>query len=283
MKRIARIASIAFSFFALLVVVPNCSGYDDIFSIRDGKTISFEALIQDLKSARVVFFGEKHDSKKDHRSQLEVIQALHRAGVPLAIGLEMFRADSQRELDEWVKGKLDLGRFLKIYYDNWSLPWPLYKDILLYSRNEKIPVIGLNVPGDITKKVSREGFSSLTEEELKKLPPGISCDIDEQYMDFIRKAYSAHTAEDKSFLHFCEAQMVWDKTMAWHIAEYLKENPGRTVIVLAGVGHSWKKGIPAQMETFFSNLSYRVILPEMPDRVDRSTVVVLDTDYLLVR
>ena len=276
----------ATSFFLFLSVifmtVTNCSGDERMMRTSDGKSITFKAMIEDIRSARVIFVGETHNSKRDHEFQLAIIRALRRSGVAQAIGLEMFRAESQNVLDQWVGGRLDLDDFLKAYNDNWGVAWPLYRDIFLYSRDHKIPMIALNVPADITRKVSREGFSSLTREELKKLPPGISCNVDERYMDFIRKAYGAHRARENSFVNFCEAQMVWDKAMAWHLAGFLKEHPDKVVVVLAGVGHSWKRGIPGQMEEL-SKRDFRVILPEVPGHIDRTDVLSQDADYVLLR
>jgi uncharacterized iron-regulated protein len=280
-KGIRTIASLS-AFLILFVATKSCSGDDRILRARDGKAITFTTMIEDIRNAKVIFVGETHDSKRDHEFQLAIIKSLHRSGVPSAIGLEMFRAESQNLLDQWVGGSLELKGFLKVYQDNWGGAWPLYRDIFLYSRDNKIPMIGLNVPADITRKVSREGFSSLTQEELKKLPPGISCKVDERYMDFIRRAYAVHGAAEKSFVNFCEAQMVWDKTMAWHLTEFQKKNPGRVVVVLAGVGHSWKRGIPEQMEEL-AKVDYRVILPEIPGRVDRTIVLSHDADYILLQ
>lgn len=270
---------LAFSIF--LASAMGCSGFGGVLRVSDGRVIVFEEMIREIGNANIVFVGEAHDDKRHHRFQLAVIEALLKAGAPLAIGLEMFRADSQGDLDHWVEGKIGLEEFVKVYHENWGLPWPLYSDIFLFSRENRIPLIGLNVSGEITKKISRLGFSSLTEEDLKKLPPGISCDVDEAYMDYIRRAYGAHAAKGKSFVNFCEAQMVWDKTMAWRLTEFLKMNPKRTVVVLAGAGHSWKRGIPEQFRRLTA-LSYAVILPEIPDQIDKSAVSPHDADYILL-
>lgn len=266
----------------LLAGATNCSGDERILRARDGKTITFNSMIEDIRNVKVIFVGETHDSKRDHEFQLAIIKALHLSGVPQAIGLEMFRAESQSVLDKWVGGSLAIEEFQRAYYDNWGGSWPLYKEIFLYSRDNKIPMIGLNAPADITRKVSREGFSSLTQEELRKLPPGISCNVDERYMDFIRRAYAVHGSGGKSFVNFCEAQMIWDKTMAWHLTEFRKKNPGKALVVLAGVGHSWKRGVPEQMEEL-SKIEYKVILPEIPGRIDSTTVLSLDADYILLQ
>jgi len=282
MKRVDMIISFSLLLSVLFVAVTNCSGNDRVLRTSDGKDIAFKAMIEEIRRAKVIVVGETHSNKKDHEFQLAIIKALHRSGVPLAIGLEMFRSDSQNVLDQWVRGSLGLSAFQKAYDDNWAGPWPLYEDIFVYARDNKIPMVGLNVPADITGKVSREGFSSLTREELKKLPPGISCSVDERYMDFIRRAYAAHGGRDRSFVNFCEAQMLWDKGMAWHLVEFQRKNTGRVIVVLAGVGHAWKRGIPEQMEEM-AKLDYRVILPEIPERIDRTTILFRDADYILVK
>lgn len=267
--------------FIIFMTAENCSGRDRVLRTRDGKIIRFEQMIDDIKKINIIFVGESHDDKKIHQAQLNIIKALQRSGVSLTIGLEMFRADSQRELDKWVNGGYELREFVKAYYENWKLPWPLYRDIFLNSRDNKIPMVGLNVAGEITQKVAHKGFSSLTDEERGKLAPGISCDIDDAYMDFVRRAYRIHDRKEKSFVHFCEAQMVWDKTMAWNLMRFIKINPSRTVVVLAGIGHSWKRGIPEQVVKL-SRLPYAVILPEIPEHIDKNTIINQDADYILL-
>jgi len=267
---------------ALFILGPQgCPGYEHVFRTGDGKTVPFLEMIEDIKKVNIIFVGEFHDRSSHHQAQLEIIKALNLSGVPVAIGLEMFRADSQKELDRWVEGSSEENEFKRVYQANWTLPWSFYKDIFLYAREQHIPMVGLNVADEITQKVSRQGFSSLGSDDLKHLPPGISCDIDEGYMNFIQRAYSAHHTQGKSFVHFCEAQMVWDKTMAWNLVEFLRKNPQRTIVVLAGTGHSWKRGIPEQVERL-SGPSYRVLLPEVPGLIDPKAIRSLDADYILL-
>lgn len=259
----------------------GCSSYEHVFRTGDRKTILFLEMIEDIKKVNLIFVGEFHDWSSHHQAQLDIIEALNRSGVPVAIGLEMIRADSQEELDRWVEGSSGENEFVKVYQANWTVPWSLYKDIFLYARQHHIPMVGLNVTDEIIRKVSRQGFSSLGSDDLKQLPPGISCDIDEGYMNFIQRAYKTHQTQGKSLVHFCEAQMVWDKTMAWNLVEFLRKNPQRTVVVLAGTGHSWKRGIPGQVERL-SGPASRVILPEVPGLIEPKTVRSPDADYILL-
>ncbi len=252
-----------------------------VLRVRDGKDIAFSRMIEDIKHRDFIFVGEVHNNPANHQKELDVIRAFHEAGVPISIGLEMFRADSQGKLDDWVQGSLSLEQFLPVYYDNWQLAWPLYRDIFIYAREHRIPMIGLNIPDKIAQAVARNGFESLTQSEKKQLPPGISCDIDPTYMDFIKRAYADHAGHaDKRFLNFCEAQMVWDKSMAWHLMAYNNKHPGRTVIVLAGVGHAWKRGIPEQI-TREKKYNVSVVMPLVPDQIEPDSVTTKDADYVM--
>jgi uncharacterized iron-regulated protein len=249
--------------------------------VSDGTVVALNDVLEDLKRAQLVFVGELHDRKNHHEIQLAVIRTFKDAGTPVAIGLEMFRRESQANLNRWINNELAEKDFRKVYYDNWTFAWSLYRDIFLYARKHKIPMIGLNVPREITQQVARGGFASLTGEQIGELPM-VSCDVDATYMEFIRRSFGAHAHGAMDFIHFCEAQIVWDTAMAWNLLAFLKENPKFTVVVLAGNGHAWKRGIPEQIQRQ-STISYRVILPEEPGRSDRKDVSLEDTDYLWLR
>jgi uncharacterized iron-regulated protein len=261
------------------LVFPAGGHEEGIVRVSDGQKVQFSNMLHDLKGVQLVFVGELHDNADHHQIQLTVIQALKQAGVPVAVGLEMFQSGSQPSLDQWVRGDLDEESFQDIYYANWSLHWNLYREIFLYTQQEEIPMVGLNIPPEISRKVADQGFASLAPEELEQLPP-VSCRVDATYMAFIKRAYGMHGHDrEKSFTHFCEAQIVWDAGMASRLLDFLEENPEYTVVVLAGSGHAWKRGIPDQVRQR-SDVSYRVVLPEIPHRGESESVTVEDADYL---
>ena len=274
-----RVCALILTVSALFFVAGRVAGHDVFVLVDGGETVSLDQVIKDVKRADLVFVGELHDRKEHHRVQLDILKALRKSGRPVALGLEMFRADSQKELDQWTAGASGLRHFRSVYRDNWGISWDLYRDIFLYARKHRIPMIGLNVPQEITRKVASSGYSSLTRRETGKLPPGISCTVDRAYRDFIKSAYSAHRRDEKAFLYFCEAQMVWDNAMAWHLIAYKKKRPSATVVVLAGAGHSWKRGIPEQVKRH-SQLSSKVILPYLSGRVEQNKISHQDADYI---
>ena len=256
----------------------HASTVERIHRVSDGKILSLSELTKDLIESRLVFVGEIHTFKRHHHMQLQTIRALKEAGAPVAIGLEMFRRDNQTNLDRWVAGELSEREFQKIYYKNWNYPWPLYRDIFLYARKYKIPMVGLNVPPEVTRQVAREGFASLSPKQRGDLPM-VTCRVDPEYMAFVRRSLGMHGHGGMEFTKFCEAQLVWDTAMAWSLLRYLEKSPEATVVVVAGSGHSWKLGIPAQIRSR-STLPFRVILPEVPGRVDKENIALNEADYV---
>ena len=256
----------------------HASTVERIHRVSDGKILSLSELTKDLIESRLVFVGEIHTFQRHHHVQLQTIRALKEAGAPVAIGLEMFRRDNQTNLDRWVAGELSEREFQKIYYKNWNYPWPLYRDIFLYARKYKIPMVGLNVPPEVTRQVAREGFASLSPKQRGDLPM-VTCRVDPEYMAFVRRSLGMHGHGGMEFTKFCEAQLVWDTAMAWSLLRYLEKSPEATVVVVAGSGHSWKLGIPAQIQSR-STVPFRVILPEVPGRVELENITVNETDYV---
>jgi uncharacterized iron-regulated protein len=276
--RLPIIFSLLILFSLPMVLCSHAPVNDRILRVVDGRILSLADIVKDLTESRLVFVGELHTAQSHHHAQLKTIRALKKAGSPLAIGLEMFRRDSQSDLDRWVKGELREKEFEEIYYKNWNYPWPLYKDIFLYAREHKIPMVGLNVSPEVTKQVAREGFDSLTPKQRGDLPM-VTCRVDPEYLAFIRRSLAMHGHGGMDFTRFCEAQLVWDTAMAWSLLRYLEKNPESTVVVVAGSGHSWKKGIPAQIRSR-SELPFRVILPEVPGRVDKENIALNEADYV---
>jgi uncharacterized iron-regulated protein len=274
--RILILPALVAGFILFLPLVTQA--HPHILDVTMGGEISPVNLLDDLHQAQVIFIGEFHDHVGHHRAQLAVIDALDDDGErPLAIGLEMFRKDSQAVLDRWTANDLPLLQFLSAYNDNWSM-WQVYREIFLHARNEDVKMLGLNIPRSLSSKVARNGFQSLPAEERQMLG-NVQCQVSPFYSDFIRQAMGGFGGHGDQYLYFCEAQLLWDTMMARNLLEFLRENQDYRVVVLAGSGHAWKFGIPRQMLEE-EQISYRVILPEVFTRVDRTNVTKEITDYL---
>ena len=273
-------------FWIIAAAMPLLAGCQDgdVVRLKDRAAIPFDRMVAEASKSRVIIVGETHDSQAHHDLQLKIIRTLRtKAGLPLAVGLEMFRAESQELLDKWWRWGMPTEQFESLYRENWGMPWLLYREIFLYSRQKRIPLVGLNVPREIISKVARQGYGSLTEAERKKLPSGLTCTVDETYRSFIRRSFAEHAqASGRSFDYFCEAQMLWDTAMAIYALEYLDKNPDSRMVILAGSAHAWKRAIPRQITTMRPDVTVSVILPVMGGKAGQEKLTVEDADYVVL-
>ncbi len=251
-----------------------------LYDLKTRELLSESQSIQRLSEARMVLVGEHHDNTAHHQAQLKVIETLHKAGRKVVVGLEMFRKDSQLALDQWIGGQTSEKAFKPIYLNNWNFEWELYGPIFNYARENRIPMVGLNVSRKITAQVAYKGFDSLDEDQRGSLE-GITCNVTQEYRDFIGRAYGAHGHGNMNFERFCEAQLVWDTAMAVYAIEYLKDHPDSAMVILAGSGHVRKLGIPAQLDKRVS-WPYAVVLPETKGILDPMSITADDADYILI-
>jgi uncharacterized iron-regulated protein len=235
---------------------------EPVVGIEISKTRKLSDIITSISDKRIVYVGERHTSYEHHLTQLETIQGLFRKNPRIAIGMEMFQRPFQQALDEYIEGKTDEKGFLRSseYFSRWGFDYHLYGDILRFAREEKIPVVALNIKREIVDKVSRNGIDSLTEEEKRELPDGMDM-ADEEYRERLREVFETHeSAGSRDFANFYQSQIIWDEIMAQSIDEYLRKNPDRQMVVIAGSGHlAFKSGIPRRV--FRRNgLDYAVLI-----------------------
>jgi len=282
MPRLYRPIAIA---LILLVLAIEAAAHDVIIRTRDGRSVSFSQLVEDAVKSDLVLIGEAHDDKSHHEMQLALIRALWEKNIPLAIGMETMEAGSQQQLDAWTEGRMSEENFQMVFADNWSMDWGLYREIFIFARDNRVPMLALNVPKEIVQKVSRQGFASLTPEERKDLPQGTTCDLRNPHTALLRKAFQQnflHLKNMNTFTYFCEAQTVRNSGMAWNIARYAEKNADRKIVALTGTWHAIKNAIPEQLERNGSKLGYTVIIPEIPE-LPQGSAAASEADYIISR
>ena len=91
---------------------------------KDGRAVKFEQMCKTLAQKQVLLFGEFHDDAIVHWLQLKVTERLYTLkNGKLKLGAEMFEADMQTPLSEYVQGKTDEDSFKKAL----TSLWPNYK------------------------------------------------------------------------------------------------------------------------------------------------------------
>jgi uncharacterized iron-regulated protein len=253
---IRRIAALIWGLIVIVasntvVMMPTASADSSVQSdVRF--TSQQQQIVEQLKTANVVYLGETHDRQADHQHQLAIIQALFKHNPQLAIGMEMFQRPAQPLLDRYLAGKITAAelRSQSEFDKRWGFKWEYYAPILEFAKVNRLPVTALNTPTEITRKAARQGLESLTTAELQWIPPLAEIDrSNAKYQQMILGSYRQHAGivsiSSKSFDRFYNAQLLWDETMADRVANFAKQNPRHQKIVLAGSSHIvYGYGIP---------------------------------------
>ena len=224
----------------------------EIYSGATGKPITLDRLADEIAGMRYVFLGESHTSMANHELQFKIIEALHARNPKLKIGMEFFKRHDNETLELWSAGKLSEEELLHRtgWYDGGGgYNFGYYRAIMNFARDNRLPVVGLNVPRSITRKIAMGGFDSLSPEERAEVG---EVDVDnEQHRELIR-FYFGGTGGDESAMHFTAdrfekmyaAQRTWDVVMGDSAIRAADGFDG-TVVVIAGSGHvAYNLGIP---------------------------------------
>ena len=243
-------------------LIVEIEGETPAVHVPDVKNLSL--VIDAVRSKRIVYVGEEHTNYSHHRVQLEVVKRFIGQGGKIAIGMEMFQRPFQAVLDDYINGTIDQKTFLKKteYFTRWGFDYDLYKPIIDYAREHRIPLIALNIDREIVEMVSKKGIAALTEEMKAKVPADMDLS-DELYKDRLKKIFAEHDSiKDRDFDFFFQSQILWDETMSQTVSDYLSAHPDYRMIVLVGSGHiMYGSGIPKRAFRR-TGLSYAVILSD---------------------
>jgi len=229
---------------------PDRMAFPRVYDLNQEHDDTVDTTMSRLAAADVVYLAETHDRPQDHQAQLAILQALA-ARRSLIIGMEMFQRPFQWALDHYLAGSLSESDLIRQteYANRWGFDWELYAPIVRFARDQKIPILALNTPSEVTRKVAQTGFGGLTQAERQWIPPQSSIRAEpEIYRQRIRQLYDEiHQGRGTSarFEQFFLAQVLWDETMADRIAIALRQSSPALIVVLAGQGHIlYRYGIP---------------------------------------
>lgn len=158
MKKITLLALVAVMGFAFTSDKPAYLLYN-----QKGKNVKYKAMMKDLATADIVFFGELHTDPIAHWMQLEITKDLHATKKgDLIIGSEMFEADNQLMLDEYLAGVYDAKKF-EAEAKLWGNYKTDYKPVLDFAKDSGLRYIATNIPRRYASVVHKKGFEGLKE------------------------------------------------------------------------------------------------------------------------
>jgi uncharacterized iron-regulated protein len=206
----------------------------------DGKNVKYQKMIETISSADVVFFGELHDNPIAHWLEYEVTAELHEIVADrLIMGAEMFEADNQLLLDEYLSSAYEADKF-EAEVKLWKNYKTDYKPLLEFARKNNLPFIATNIPRRYASMVSKKGLevldslSAQAREYIAPLPvyydPEVKCYKDMLDMNGIQGMGG------KPNENLPKAQAIKDATMAHFILKNME--PGKLFIHYNGSYHS---------------------------------------------
>ena len=209
----------------------------DAYIIYDskGKKTDYNQLLTEAKKADIILFGELHDNPICHWLQKELTQDVFTdKKEKLTLGAEMFEADDQLALNEYLAGKLS-EKTLKDEVKLWTNFGTDYKPLLDFAKTNKLKFIADNIPRRYANLVYSRGVAALDsiDAEAKKWIAPLPFKYDgtlKCYKDIFENA-GGHGGENLP-----KSQAIKDATMAYFILKNWSK--GQTFIHYNGAYHS---------------------------------------------
>ena len=188
----------------------------------DGKEVRYEKMIKSVKEADVVFFGENHNDPISHWLELQVMKSLYENNQQLTLAMEMFEADNQLVLNEYLKGTIEEKHLLSEakMWDNYATD---YKPLVDFAKSKNLPVVASNIPRRYANLVYRKGvkaIDSLSSEAKQWIAPlPVEIDLSLPGYKSMITAMGPH-ASSGSAENMARSQAFKDATMAHFLLKY---------------------------------------------------------------
>jgi uncharacterized iron-regulated protein len=186
-----------------------------------GNKVSYKKMLRQLAKKDIVLFGEYHNNPISHWLQLELARDMKEKR-ELVFGAEMFEADNQAALSNYLAGKIN-ARGLDTTARLWNNYKTDYAPLVNFAKEIKAPFIATNIPRRYASLVSKRGFEaldSLSDLEKTWMAP-LPMDYDSTLPGYVNmlKMMGGHGSANMP-----KAQASKDATMAWFILQNLQPN-----------------------------------------------------------
>ncbi len=229
MKKFLLVTVLAFSVISIFAQQkPAYVLYD-----AKGKKVSYKKMIRLLAKKDIVLFGEFHNNPISHWLELVVAKDLKEKR-EIVFGAEMFEADNQQPLNDYLAGKINAKRL-----DSSARLWNNYKTdyapLVNFAKEIKAPFIASNIPRRYASLVSKKGFEALdtlSAQEKSWIAP-LPMDYDSTLPGYVNMLTMMGGHGNANMP---KAQASKDATMAYFILQNLR--PGSLFIHYNGAYHS---------------------------------------------
>lgn len=199
----------------------------------EGKKIPYKKMIRQLAKKDIVLFGEFHNNAIAHWLELAVAKDLSEKRA-LTFGAEMFEADNQQPLNDYLAGKIS-AKGLDSAARLWKNYNTDYAPVVNFAKEKKFAFVATNIPRRYASLVSKKGFEALDTLSVleKKWMAPLPMDYDANLPGYIKmlEMMGGHGGPNMP-----KAQASKDATMAYFILQNFK--PGNLFIHYNGAFHS---------------------------------------------
>lgn len=213
---------------------------------KNGKKVAYKKLLKAALETEVVLFGEYHNNPICHWLELELAKDVA-ADKAIVMGAEMFEADNQKALNQYLAGSIDQKKL-----DSTARLWPNYttdyKPLLDFAKDNAIKFVATNIPRRYASQVAKKGFEALellSPEEKSWMAP-LPMPYDASLSGYVNmmKMMGEHTSPNMP-----KAQASKDATMGYFIVQNLQ--PNTIFLHYNGTYHSdYFEGISWYLQTY---------------------------------
>lgn len=133
-----------------------------IIETATGQPVSPDQWATLLLQQDIVYLGEEHHNRFHIEAALTVLRRLKMAGRAPVLAMEMFGWDGQAALDRYLSGS-DQNRqeFLEavLWQQNWGGAYEDYEPLVLFAKEQRLPVAALNPPKALVRTVAKQGLA----------------------------------------------------------------------------------------------------------------------------
>lgn len=260
------------SFLVLVLIATGFISDKPAYQLFDekGKKTTYKKLLKEIENADIVLFGELHNNPINHWLQYELTKdVFEQLNESMVLGAEMFEADNQNTLNEYLSGKFDY-KTLKTEIKVWTNNTTDYQPLVDYALKHQLTFVATNIPRRYANMVYKDGFgalNSINEEGRKHIAPlPIKYDAELPGYKKIVEAAGGHGGDNLP-----KAQAIKDATMAHFILKNWKK--GQIFIHYNGTYHSNNfEGISWYLNNEKANLKIITIGAVEQDKTDSLAV-----------
>ena len=186
-----------------------------------GKEVSYKKMMKALAEKDIILFGELHNNPISHWMQYEITSDLNKSK-NLILGAEMFEADNQLPLNDYVAGSISYKEL-----ESLARLWPNYKTdyapLVDFAKENELKFVATNIPRRYARLVHKKGFEaldSLSAEEKGWIAP-LPIPFDSELATYRKILVDMG---DHGSPELVKAQAIKDATMAHFILRNYKED-----------------------------------------------------------